>query len=398
MMRRKWRISRVLGSGPSVVLTLHCQAVMGTSRLSSLLAIAALALACSSEVDGDDAPGQDDGSTDVGDADDGGDADDTADDTSDDGGGDPSDDGSDDGGDDDDGSCPSVQVSLDSVIPTVMLLIDRSGTMDDPFGALSRWDAVFQTLMDQDDGLVQGLQSQVRFGVALYTSDDGTTNGGTCPILEEVLPALDNYDTILDLYAPLEPIEDTPTAASIARVVADLEGVTEPGPKIIVLATDGEPDTCTTPDPDGLPAARADSVAAAQDSHEAGIDVFIISVGDEIAEDHLQDMANAGVGLPIGGAENAPFYQALNVGALNDAFDEIIGGVRSCTFLLDGEVDLDRADEGTVTLDGEPLVYEVDWQLNDPSTLEIIGPACETLLAGGQHEVEAEFECGVVVD
>lgn len=368
---------------------------MGILRLSSLLAIAALALACSSEVNGDDAPGQDDGSNDVGDADDTGDADGADDgDQSDDGGGDQSD-GSDDGGDD---SCPSVQVSLDSVIPTVMLLIDRSGTMDDAFGPVSRWDAVFQTLMDPDEGLVQGLQSQVRFGVALYTSDDGTTAGGVCPILEEVLPALDNYDAIFDLYAPLEPIEDTPTAASIARVRADLDTITEPGPKIIVLATDGEPDTCTTPDPDGLPAARADSVAAAQDSHAAGIDLFIISVGDAIAEEHLQDMANAGVGLPIGGAENAPFYQALNVGALNDAFDEIIGGVRSCTFLLDGEVDESRADEGTVTLDGEPLVYEVDWRLNDPSTLEIIGPACDTLLAGGQHEVEAEFECGVVVD
>lgn len=369
---------------------------MGTLRLSSLLAIAALALACSSEVNGDDAPGQDDGSTDVGDdtgdADDSGDADDQGDD---DGGGDQSDGSDDDGGGDD--SCPSVQVSLDSVIPTVVLLIDRSGSMDEPFGPVDRWTAVFETLMDEDDGLVQALQSQVRFGVTTYTSDDGTTAGGECPILRGVGPALDNYQAILDAY-PANTVEDTPTAESLAAAQAELAAVTEPGPKIIVLATDGEPDTCTTPDPDGLPAARAESVAAAQDSHEAGIDVFVISVGDDVGLDHLQDLANAGVGLPIGGAEDAPFYQALDAGALNDAFDEIIGGVRSCTFLLDGEVDESRADEGTVTLDGEPLDYEIDWRLNDPSTLEIIGPACDTLLAGGQHVVEAEFECGVVVD
>lgn len=366
---------------------------MRTLRLSALLAISVLAIACSSDGD-DDAPGQDDDDVaDVGDADDTGDPGDTGDagDADD---GDQSGD-ADDGGDDE---CPSVQVSLESVIPTVMLLLDRSGSMNDPFGAQSRWDALFDTVMDPDDGLVQGLQSQVRFGVALYTSDDGTTAGGVCPIIEEILPALDSYDAIFDLYEPLDPIEDTPTAESLARVQADLAAVTEPGPKIIVLATDGEPDTCTTPDPDGLPAARADSVAAAQASHDAGIDVFIISVGDDISQDHLQDVANAGVGLPIGGPDNAPFYQALNAGALSDAFNEIIGGVRSCTFLLDGEVDLDRADEGTVTLDGDPLVFGVDWQLSDPSTLEILGAACETLLAGGQHDVAAEFECGVVVD
>ncbi|HTE55103.1 MAG TPA: vWA domain-containing protein [Kofleriaceae bacterium] len=364
--------------------------------LAPILGIALLALACSTEVNSDDdATGQDDQ---AGDADDGGDTSDTgdADDVGGgDGSGDQSGDGDGDGGDD---ACPSVQVSLTDVIPTVMLLIDRSGTMDFDFGSTTRWDAVFDTLMDADQGLVSRLQNQVRFGVALYTSDDGFSNPGGCPIIEEVLPAIGNYQSIFDLYQPLDPIEDTPTAPSIASVQADLAAITEPGPKIIVLATDGEPDTCEVPDPDGLPAARADSVAAAQASHDADINLFVISVGDEVSEEHLQDMANAGIGLPIGGNQNAPFFQALDAQALVDAFDTIVGGVRSCTFALDGEVDESRADEGTVTLDGDPLVFGVDWQLVDSSTLEIVGAACDTLLAGGDHAVAAEFECGVVVD
>ena len=38
------------------------------------------------------------------------------------------------------------------------------------------------------------------------------------------------------------------------------------------LATDGEPDTCADPDPDGQPAALAMAVSAAQDAHALGID------------------------------------------------------------------------------------------------------------------------------
>jgi hypothetical protein len=280
----------------------------------------------------------------------------------------------------------------------VLILVDRSGTMTQDFGGVRRWDAVFDTLMNPTTGLVQRLQNDVRFGLALYTSDDGFSNGGTCPIIAQAPPAVGNYQTIFDLYEPLEPIEDTPTAASLAVAQGTLAGVDEPGPKIIVLATDGNPDTCTVPDPDTLPQARADSVAAAQAANAAGIDIYVVSVGNEVSETHLQDMANAGIGLPVGGAEQAPFFRALEPDGLVAAFDTIIGGVRSCTFALDGNVNVNDADEGTVTLDGAPLDFGTEWDLVDSSTLQILGAACDTILAGGDHVVEAEFDCGVVVD
>jgi hypothetical protein len=352
---------------------------MMTLRLAALLGSATLGLACSTSIGGDD---DDTGPDHGGPGDDGGEQGDDS------GGGDSA---GDDGAD-----CPGVEVSLTGVIPTVMLLVDRSGTMNRDFGNTDRWTAVFDTLMDGTTGLVKRLNNQVRFGISLYSGRDGNA---VCPILAGLPPALGNYRDILDLYRPLDPIEDTPTAPSIAAAQSSLAAVQETGPKIIVLATDGEPDTCAVPDPDGLPEARADSVAAAQAAHAAGIDVYIISVGDEVSQDHLQDMANAGVGLPVGGAERAPFYQALEPGALIDAFDTIIGGVQSCTFALDGTVDLDRASEGTVTLDGVALDFGTEWRLPDERTLEILGEACDTLLAGGEHDVKAEFECGgVIVD
>jgi hypothetical protein len=300
-----------------------------------------------------------------------------------------------DGGGGGEHECPSVQVELSDVTPTVMFLVDRSGSMTASFGGTSRWNAVYATLMHETYGVISRLQHEVRIGLTAYT---GKADIPVCPIIEQVPPAMGNRESIRQMYSQLQPIKDTPTAPSIMAVKSLLETVQETGPKIIVLATDGLPDTCEVPDPDGLPPALAESVAAAQAAHAAGIDLYIISVGSQVSQAHLQDMANAGVGLPIGGAENAPYYQALNPDSLVAAFDEIITGVRTCSFAIDGRVDLSWAAQGTVTLDGVVLEHGTQWQLSDESTLELMGTACDELMAGGDHLVEASFTCGVVVD
>ena len=47
------------------------------------------------------------------------------------------------GGDGDGPDCPSIAVNLDAVTPTVQLVIDQSGSMDENFGnGLDRWEAV----------------------------------------------------------------------------------------------------------------------------------------------------------------------------------------------------------------------------------------------------------------
>jgi len=296
------------------------------------------------------------------------------------------------GGGDGDEDCPSVQVELTDTVPTVMLLIDRSGTMDADFAYTSRWWAVYDTLFDESVGVVKRLEQEVRFGIALYTADNGV-----CPIIEQIPPAMGNFEPLRNLYFQYDPVDETPTAVSIDAMVQTLSQVQESGPKIIVVATDGEPDTCEVPDPDGLPEARSAAVGAAQRAHQAGIDLYIISVGDQVAQSHLQDMANAGVGKALGGPDNAPYYQALGADALVGAFDSIIGGVRSCSFAIEGQVDLSQADQGTVTLDGRQLAYGTEWDLTDASTLELLGEACSTVM-NGDHTVEAEFTCGSIVE
>lgn len=291
-------------------------------------------------------------------------------------------------------ACADVVVKFEKQIPTVMLLIDQSGSMTATFGNTDRWNALYQTLMNANDGIVKSLQSEVRFGLALYTSNGGNA-GGTCPMLTKVPLALANYSAIDTVYKPQAPVGDTPTGESITAVTKDLVAFNQPGPKIIVLATDGEPDTCAVPNPQmGQP----ESIKAAQDAFAAGIKTFVISVGSEVSDGHLQDVANAGAGLPIGGADKAPFYKALDPQALVMAFDTIINGVRSCKLKLNGTVDASGAAAGKVSLDGKLLDYNDPngWQLTAPDEIELLGTSCDAIKTG-DHSISVEFPCGIVV-
>lgn len=291
-------------------------------------------------------------------------------------------------------ACADVVVKFEKQIPTVMLLIDQSGSMTSAFGNTDRWNALYQTLMNANDGIVKTLQNDVRFGVALYTSNGGNA-GGTCPMLTKVPLALMNYSAIDAAYKPQAPVGDTPTGESITAVTKDLVAYTEVGPKIIVLATDGEPDTCAVPNPQmGQP----ESIKAAQDAYAAGVKTFVISVGSEVSDGHLQDVANAGAGLPIGGADKAPFYKALDQQALVMAFDTIINGVRSCTLKLNGTVDEVGAAAGKVSLDGMLLGYNDPngWRLTAPDEIELLGTSCDAIKTG-DHSLSVEFPCGIVV-
>jgi hypothetical protein len=292
--------------------------------------------------------------------------------------------------------CPSVTVDLSPVTPTVVLLIDQSGSMDQDFGGVRRWDAVVDALGDRDHGVVFALEDRVRFGVSLYTSHNGTLGDETCPLLTQVSTALGNAEAIKTLLDGNTWDGDTPTGESLTVTAAQLAAL--PGgmdPKVIVLATDGEPDTCAEPNPQH---GQDESVAAAQEAFRSGVRTYVLSVGNDVSDGHLQDLANAGVGLDPDGAENAPFYRANNAPALVAAFEDIIRGVRSCSMTLDGAVGPGGEVFGTVELNGARLTYGEGWTMPDASTIELLGSACQTFLDDDTVTVEAFFACGVVIE
>ena len=286
--------------------------------------------------------------------------------------------------------CINAKITFEKQIPTVVLLIDQSGSMTESFGGGTRWSVVHSALMDPTTGIVKLLENEVRFGLALYTGDGGN---GVCPTLTEVSTSLGNYAAIKTVYDAAQPENETPTGESIDEVVTTLVPYPEPGPKVIVLATDGEPDTCAVPNPQN---GQPEAVKAAQDAFAAGIETYVISVGNGISLNHLQDMANAGKGTPVGGSQNEPYYQALDQQALYDAFQTIIYGVRPCKLKLNGTVDPANAGQGQVWLDGKPLGHNDPngWKLNGNDEIELLGTACDAIKSG-DHEIQIQFPCGI---
>jgi hypothetical protein len=266
--------------------------------------------------------------------------------------------------------------------------------MTEPFDGGNRWDVLRDALTDPSTGVIKNLESEVRFGIALYSSDGGYGPRGnrTCPMIqgpESVTIGLDNYDAIRALYLSAAPAKDTPTAESMAAATDLLLDYQAEGPKAILLATDGNPDTCA--DPDAHDQASQDfAVGTVKSAYAAGIGTYVLSVGDEVAQDHLQNMANAGIGAADGAT--SPYWKADDQAALKSALESIINGVRSCSFALEGDVDTSLVTSGIVMLDGEKLTYGVDWKLNGKNEVELQGARCDALKAG-THSLRAEFPC-----
>jgi len=230
----------------------------------------------------------------------------------------------------------------------------------------------------------------------LFSGMDGAA---PCPTLTNVAPMLNNFPPIDTAYpVPTTAIlDDTPTGESIDAAANILRGVMDPGPKVIVLATDGEPDTCATPDPQ-TPQAKEVAVKAAQDAFSQGIFTFYISVGNEVSDVHATEMANVGQGFP----RNDPmqrFYRANDQAALASAFATIVEGVRNCSFQLSGTVKNGDEVNGVVTLDGAIVPYNMPdgWILSSPSTVLLQGKACATVKDKNDHKIKADFPCGSII-
>jgi len=199
--------------------------------------------------------------------------------------------------------------------PTVVLLIDTSTSMWEVMPPA--WNIVHDGLMYPDPslGVVAALASHVRFGFASYKGYQAASEDDpACATMATVAPALDNFAAVDLVFGGIGYDEnarwETPTNYAInftaAALVADTEA---PGDKFILLFTDGNPNTCRVVDPQ---CGQDLSVRAAQDAFANGIGLRVVGLGDVIAdpnsgcpssarcgEEHLQDLANAGVGAPV---------------------------------------------------------------------------------------------------
>jgi len=273
--------------------------------------------------------------------------------------------------------------------PTVILLVDQSGSMTTAYSGGTRWSVLEDALVNPTTGVVMRRQGDIRFGLTLFHNPNGSP---ACPTLTTVPPALNNGAAIALAYSPAQPAGATPTAESIQAVTQSLIAFAEPGPRYIILASDGEPNTCTSTTADGKPGA----VAAAQAAFAAGIKLFFLSVGSgTVSAAHMQDMANAGIGLPVGGTESAPYWQAADATQMASAFDAITGALLTCDLTVNGEIKPEALAGGVIFLDGNRLALNDPngWVSIDTQSFRLQGDACVQAKRAGGHSVTAEFGC-----
>lgn len=308
----------------------------------------------------------------------------------------------DDGNDDNpqpevDADCPAVMFTATPVVPSIELVLDRSGSMAANLGpGVTRYAAMREALVGAQ-GVVTALETKAYFGAYSYTAD--MVGNNQCPINTSVPRALNNAAAIRQaIDAPLggdgvfdsDDGGNTPTYRALNAAVGKFAAnpPAADSPPVIVLATDGLPNDC------GGGVTEVQSVAAAAAAYAAGIPVYVLAINQ--SSSHFQDLANAGQGVAAG-QPNATYFVANNPQQLADAFNTIINGVVSCELTIDGMVDEAQAAQGTVTLNGMTLTYGTEWELANPTTIRLLGTACETLKSSAAPSVTASFPCGTII-
>jgi hypothetical protein len=309
-------------------------------------------------------------------------------------------------------SCANLDLSLERQPTTIMLIIDGSATMNQPLGDNdTRWSVVHKTLMGTksapETGLVWALEDQVNFGMVLFTAvrpaPGEASEPGTCPLLSTVEPALNQGRAISEIFLAdnLDYMGASPVPEAIDAAVGILNAMENPSKKVIVLATDGLPQTCDTLATAGDSVGEAATIESVQKAYDNGIVTFVVGVGDEITAEHLQKVANTGAGLPPEGSENAVYYQSETENTLVDAMSGIITEEsRSCIYELNGKGVIEGQEgRGSILLDGTPLEMgntENGWRLKSQSEFELLGKACDDIQFG-EHHLEADFPCETIV-
>jgi hypothetical protein len=200
-------------------------------------------------------------------------------------------------------------------IPTVYVMVDRSGSMFDCQSTSGREnscdtqaDTAWVKLREASLAVIRSLQADVRFGFASFTGTD-PAHGGTCPQLDQVAPALNNADAIAAVYnmLPFQPNTnesgkkfETPANQALATIGEKLIADAYPGDKYILFVTDGQPDYCD----DANSLCAPDSVVYYLQTLKAkNVRTIVMGLKPpagawDIGPGVLQAFANAGAGEP----------------------------------------------------------------------------------------------------
>jgi hypothetical protein len=308
-------------------------------------------------------------------------------------------------------SCANGLVNAVRVPPKVVLVLDGSCSMSTDYpanGAQSasrctrntggRWTALRNALVGAQ-GVVPKLEKAVAFGLVVYGTQP------RCPIPgQTVTAALNNFAKVQSALPDVQPGMNTPTGPALDWVYDNMITTLGPdergAPQIVILATDGEPNSCGgvglgTGFGLGGPATNYQpSIDAVKKGTTKGATTYVISLADSTGpfHDHLQELANLGNPAAKGAAM---LYEPASPDQLAKTLEMLASAAISCEIELGGSILLDQACDGKVTLDGKELACDDPngWAPIDERNIRLQGAACDELSKSKDGVIEAHFAC-----
>ena len=235
------------------------------------------------------------------------------------------------------GECARQDFNLNRRPAEILILLDRSGSMKERPSGSSSSDTKWSLVVPAVNEVVTATDASVSWGLKAFPEGEGdeciaasVTDAVPVPIAPTNAAAVTGHVTSLTPEG-----NGTPTGDAIKAAVTYLKSLTDPNPKFILLATDGEPSCAGTSEDSGR--ARTYAVQAVTDAASAGFKTVVVGVATtkSSATQALNAMAVAGQMARESADPAAPkYYLASTRDELVQALSEITGQVSSCVFDL----------------------------------------------------------------
>ncbi|MCK9523271.1 MAG: VWA domain-containing protein [Proteobacteria bacterium] len=291
--------------------------------------------------------------------------------------------------------CGEVSSNLTQVATRVMILLDRSRSMQ----TANKWDQALAAIED----MVTEFDAQIAFGLDVFAADSSGRNA-LCVMGDEVLidVVLDNADTILTRLDRIRPESATPLYLGMNNFTDTRYApvfLNRAGSSYLVIISDGM-DTCGT---DGVfdvnqGATNANFADVTNALKDRDVKSIVIGFGDEADPDQLNAIAE------LGGSQFTEFINAADGAQLSSALRQIAETVVvSCQFEVGTFDDEDGVDLSlaNVTFDGLPIprddkcAAKIGWTwANDERTvIQFCEAACTQLESEGVENIRVQLAC-----
>jgi hypothetical protein len=312
-------------------------------------------------------------------------------------------------------SCGQGNVPIMPLPPDILLVEDRSGSMDDDqndaacnnggCGATSKW-ALITAAINQ---VVSTTDTTVNWGLKFFADADaqcGVSANVAVGVASGTGPAVATAITgSTKANGGVNNGSYTPTRAAVTAASAYLGTLTDTNPKYILLATDGLPNcpmgcngnNCTTT-PNAAETTQVENAITA--ANTAGFPTFVVGIAtasDAAANTALNGFATAG-GEPQTGAATS-YYSVDDTASLVTALNKIVGIIASCTISLAGApAGLTNIAISATDANGNAVVIPKDatngWSFDTNMTNVILnGTSCSSLQGGAYSNFVFNYAC-----